>query len=147
MGTRGFTLTTKKHTLICIDDYPEMLQFLRGMLEHSGYAVLTATNGPQGLKMLAGNGVSGVVVDFDMPGMNGGEVAAAIRAMRPRIPILMLSGSIVAEEVLNLVDGFLVKSRPINDLAQEVDRFFKQFLGLVTAADRSFAGDLAPPAQ
>ena len=50
-----------------------------------------------------------------------------IRATHPSVPILMLCGSAICEEVMNLVDGFLPKGAAVTELASEVDRFFTQF--------------------
>lgn len=124
------SLPHAKPTIVCIDDYGEILRFLRDELERRGYSVYTASDGKQGLEIVANNGIHGVVTDFDMPEMNGAEVAAAVRESHPHIPILMLSGSTPTEQTLNLVDGFLVKGRPMNELANEVALFFEQFLRL-----------------
>jgi len=61
------------------------------LLERAGYRVLTALDGASGLEIFAREPVEAVVLDFAMPGMTGGEVAVAMRQIKPEIPILMLS--------------------------------------------------------
>lgn len=52
-----------------------------------GYSVLTADNGPVGLRLLAENPVDIIVFDYVMPDMDGLAVAAAIRERHGRIPV------------------------------------------------------------
>ena len=61
------------------------------LLERAGYRVLTALDGPTGIALFAEQPVEAVVLDFSMPGMNGGEVARSLRSIKPQVPILMLS--------------------------------------------------------
>jgi CheY-like chemotaxis protein len=76
------------------------------LLERAGYRVLTALDGPTGIDVFTSEPVHAVVLDFSMPGMTGGEVAIAMRRIKPEIPILMLSAytSLPPEvsEVVNL---------------------------------------------
>ena len=50
-----------------------------------------------------------VILDYGMPGMSGHEIALEIRLARPRLPIILLSGSDVPTDVLALVDAFILK--------------------------------------
>jgi len=61
------------------------------LLERAGYRVLTALDGPAGLEIFSTEPIQAVVLDFSMPGMSGGEVAASMRRIKPEVPILMLS--------------------------------------------------------
>jgi CheY-like chemotaxis protein len=54
--------------------------------------------------------VEAVVLDYSMPGMNGGEVASKMRQTKPHIPILLLSAYIgLPSEVLSMVDMYMTK--------------------------------------
>ena len=79
-------------TVLCIDDNRESLQIRKLLLEMQGYAVLTADNGPIGLRLLDENSVDVIVLDYRMPEMDGLAVATAIRERPHHVPILMLTG-------------------------------------------------------
>jgi CheY-like chemotaxis protein len=80
-----------QHIILCVDDEPVGLEVRKMLLERAGYQVLTALDGPAGLEIFAHQPVEAVVLDYSMPGMNGGEVAGFMRAIKPSVPILMLS--------------------------------------------------------
>jgi CheY-like chemotaxis protein len=57
-----------------------------------------------GIRIFRQQPIDAVVLDFAMPGMNGGAVAMALREIRPNVPILLLSAYLsLPEEVQNLV--------------------------------------------
>ncbi len=80
-----------QHLILCVDDETIGLQVRRILLERAGYRVLTAMDGPSGLELFEKEPIEAVVLDFAMPGMTGGEVAARMRSTKPDVPILMLS--------------------------------------------------------
>ena len=56
--------------------------------------MLTALDGRSGLEVFSTQPVQAVILDYTMPGMNGGEVANRMRQTKPEIPILLLSANI-----------------------------------------------------
>ena len=79
--------------ILCIDENTMCWDRLRKCYcNFSGYSTLTALSGNQGLRLLLQNSVDLVVVDYEMPGMNGDLVAQAIRRSRPHIPIILFTG-------------------------------------------------------
>ena len=96
--------------ILCIDDEPTGLEIRKMLLESRGYSVLTALSGPQGLDLLASNPVDAIIVDYAMPGMNGGQVAAEIRRRNPGAKIMLLSAYVdLPEEATRWVDRRAVK--------------------------------------
>lgn len=96
--------------ILCIDDEAIGLQIRKSVLERAGYRVLTALDGASGLNLFSRHLVDAVVLDYYMPGMNGGEVAAEMRNARPDVPILLLSAYIdLPTDVVKLVDLILMK--------------------------------------
>jgi PAS domain S-box-containing protein len=79
-------------TVLVIDDDEDLRRMLAESLDSLGYRALAAADGREGLDLLAGETPDLVVIDFAMPGMNGAEVAEAIRASHPDLPILFASG-------------------------------------------------------
>jgi CheY-like chemotaxis protein len=78
--------------ILCIDDSPEILNSVGEVLRTSGYGTLTALSGNQGLRLLVQSPVDLVVLDYEMPGMNGDLVAQAIRRSKPELPIILFTG-------------------------------------------------------
>jgi len=101
--------TYAKKTILCIDDDEAMLRYERALLEKSGYAVLTAASGSQALRLVAMCKCDAVLLDFEMPGMNGHEVASKIKLVRPELMVILLSGSDVPSHALANVDAFVPK--------------------------------------
>jgi CheY-like chemotaxis protein len=91
-------------TILCIDDEVLGLEIRKVVLEREGYVVHTATDGPTGIRVFRQQPVDAVVLDFAMPGMDGGAVATALREIRPSVPILLLSAYLtLPEEVQRMV--------------------------------------------
>ena len=97
-------------TVLCVDDEIIGLRVRKLMLEGAGFNVLTASNGKQGLELFDANHVDVVVLDYYMPGLNGGEVAAELRRRRADIPIIFFSAYFsLPLEALELANAFITK--------------------------------------
>ncbi len=108
--------------LLCVDDHPELLAIMGGFLRVSSYSVLTAPSGIRGLELLQRNPVDAVILDYEMPKMDGAELALRIKSGWPELPILMFTGypADVPEDVRRSVDGFVVKGDPADKLLQTI---------------------------
>jgi len=101
-------------TVLCIDDDVENTALRRRLLESLGFRVLTANNGAEGLAIISDESPDIVLLDYFMPGMNGGEVAEHAKRLRPGLPIVLLSAHVdVPGEALRHVDCFVVKGEPV----------------------------------
>jgi len=124
---------TTSPTLLWIDDFEPGLMLYRKMFEDLGFKVLTATSGNAGVRLAAMNRVDAVVTDYEMPGMNGITVASAIKALDPRTPVLLFSGStLVPAHASSVVDAVCDKARPRTELLAAIHRLLqrKPSLGL-----------------
>jgi CheY-like chemotaxis protein len=102
-----------KPTILCIDDHWNGLIARKMFLENSGYTVLEASDGDQGLKLFLSHPVDAVVLDYQMPGMKGDVVAARMKRLDSHIPIMLLSAyEPLPKNKLRSVDSFLSKSQP-----------------------------------
>ncbi len=79
-------------TIICIDDDPTTVELQKKILESKGYTVLTATDGPRGLTLAREQNADIVVLDYKMPGMDGGQVAEVLLTEKPDLPIVVCTG-------------------------------------------------------
>ena len=84
-------MSRRKATILCIDDHWNGLIGRKMLLEQSGYKVLEASGGDEGIKLFRSHNVDAVIVDYQMPGMNGDVVAARMKRLNSHVPILLLS--------------------------------------------------------
>ncbi len=92
-------------TVLCIDDEELGLEIRKMILERAGYVVRTARDGPTGLSIFESEKVDAVILDYAMPGLDGGQVAALMRERKPSVPILLLSATVeLPESVRRTVD-------------------------------------------
>ena len=102
-----------KATILCIDDHWNALIGRKMLLENNGYEVLEASGGDEGLKLFLSHRVDAVVLDYQMPGMNGDVVAAKMKRVKSHVPIMLLSAyGPLPKRKLKAVDTFLSKSQP-----------------------------------
>jgi CheY-like chemotaxis protein len=100
---------TERATLpiLLIEDEPSVTAFLRAALERSGYAVVPASSGAEGLQLLETREFRGVVSDIRMPGsVNGAEVHAWIQRNRPALSsrIILISGDTANPETQHFLE-------------------------------------------
>jgi CheY-like chemotaxis protein len=85
--------TTTRLRVLVVDDDKAVLRSTVRMLDVLGYATVSAESGSEALRLLASNQeIDLVLADFAMPEMSGGELAEAIRAMRPTLPVILITG-------------------------------------------------------
>jgi two-component system, OmpR family, phosphate regulon response regulator PhoB len=79
--------------VLVVDDEPDIVALVAYHLAKSGYAVLTATSGPEGLALARREKPSLIVLDLMLPGLSGQEVMGQLRAdaSTARIAVLMLT--------------------------------------------------------
>jgi len=110
-------MSRAKATILCIDDHWNSLIGRKRLLEQNGYEVLEASAGDEALKLFRSRNVDAVVLDYQMPGMNGDMVAAKMKSINSHVPIMLLSAyGPLPKNKLREVDSFLSKSQPPNIL-------------------------------
>jgi CheY-like chemotaxis protein len=77
--------------VLIVDDQPMVANALKMALEFSGYQVQTAENGSEALAIFEPGKFCLVFTDFDMPQMNGHELASILKARDPRQRIIMVT--------------------------------------------------------
>ena len=113
------------HLVLCVDDEHVGLQVRRLLLERSGYKVITASDGMSGLEIFREEPVEAVVLDYAMPGMHGGEVAARMRAEKPGVPIVLLSAYVgLPSDVTSVVDVYMTKGEGAPALLDKLNSLF-----------------------
>jgi len=87
--------------VLAVDDMPESLSFISNVLKNH-FKVLRVTNGKTALKVLKTQKIDLIILDIDMPDMNGYELASKIRKTSgyDKTPIIFLSGNSSRDHVL-----------------------------------------------
>ena len=111
-------MTDERVHILLVDDRPENLLALEAILEPLGQNLVRANSGPEALKCILGGEFAVILLDVQMPGMNGFEVAEIIKSReRSRtIPIIFLSA-------INKEDAYVFKGYSMG----AVDYVFKPF--------------------
>ncbi len=98
--------------ILVVDDEPEIAKLVRAYLERAGYAVVTAYEGQQALAVFRHEKPNLVVLDLNLPGMDGLDVCRSLRHDSD-VPIIMLTARV--EEIDRLIglelgaDDYVVK--------------------------------------
>jgi two-component system alkaline phosphatase synthesis response regulator PhoP len=77
-------------TILVVDDEPKIAALARDYLEHAGYAVVVAGDGPAAMALVRSRRPDLIVLDLGLPGLDGLDVARAVRRYSD-VPILMLT--------------------------------------------------------
>ena len=97
-------MPTFRFRVLFVDDEPAVRTTSAAVLEASGYEVLTAADGLEGLHALDDALPDLIISDLRMPNMSGFEFLAVVRNRFPQIPTIALSGEYVTD---NIPDGLL----------------------------------------
>ncbi len=110
--------------ILVVEDEHQLAGILKRGLQEHGYAVDVAHDGEDGVTLAETADYDLIVLDVMLPGLNGLEVARALRARRVNIPILMLTArDAVDDRVAGLdsgADDYLVKPFAFRELVARI---------------------------
>jgi signal transduction histidine kinase/CheY-like chemotaxis protein len=97
----------RKPTVVAVDDDPLAIELVRASLEPEGWTVLGAATGQEGLALIRDRQPSVVLLDLLMPGMDGFEVAEALRAEPDTrsVPVVILTSKSMTREDKERLQG------------------------------------------
>ena len=117
---------------LVIEDDDAVRQAIRRSLLLSGYEVVTAADGEQGLLALAESIPDVVVLDLGLPKLDGIEVCRRLRAIGDRTPVLMLTArDAVEDRVAGLeagADDYLIKPYDVRELRARLAAIMRRHL-------------------
>jgi two-component system, cell cycle response regulator DivK len=122
-------LEDKKSTILYVEDNPDNRSLIRRVLQAEGYLVVEAVNATQALEKLEYGSVDLVLMDINMPEMDGYTLTAKIKAIQKfsRIPIIAVTANVMRgdrEKSLGAgCDGYIQKPIDIDTLSQQIERF------------------------
>jgi len=115
-------------TILVVDDERGMRNLARAILEASGFAVLTAGDGGEAVRMFRQQSaeIAAVLLDLMMPVMSGEEAAVEMRRIRAGVPIILSSGygehAVSGHFAAQGPEGFLKKPYEPSELVEAVQR-------------------------
>ena len=118
-----------RHVLL-VEDEPTLLRVLEMILTDAGYVVTTCFDGDQALRKFKASPDAWdlVVSDVTMPRLSGDRLALALREIRPRLPVILMTGNSMRVTPRRLhalgVASVLEKPCAIEDLLGAVDAVF-----------------------
>jgi CheY-like chemotaxis protein len=109
-----------RHKVLLVDDDAVSLELMALLLAHEGHQVVRAKDAGTALELLSSDQSARpdvLLVDLQMPGVSGGQLAEKVRAMGSPGPLLLaMSASEVQRQQLLAFDGFLLKPLAVDDL-------------------------------
>jgi CheY-like chemotaxis protein/HPt (histidine-containing phosphotransfer) domain-containing protein len=118
-----------KGTVLVVEDNPVNQLVASGMLTALGYGVVTADDGVTGVELAARGGFVAILMDVQMPVLDGYAATRAIRAAEsgPRVPVIAMTAAAVdgvRERCLEAdMDDFLTKPVDVDRLASTLERW------------------------
>jgi CheY-like chemotaxis protein len=97
-------------TVLCVEDEQLQLQLRKMLFESAGFVVLLAKTASAAMELFESRHVDAVVMDYWLSGKNGTTVAEEMKRLRPRVPIIMLSGFSALPGESVVVDAWLRKA-------------------------------------
>jgi DNA-binding NtrC family response regulator len=119
-----------KIRVLLVDDEEEFVETLGERLEVRGFDVTTASSGAEALERIQEREIDLVVLDVQMPGLDGVEALRQIRQLKPLIEVIMLTGHATVQTA---IDGmklgafdFLLKPTETEELVEKIRRAYSR---------------------
>ena len=111
--------------VLVVDDVPALgEQYAYDLRRLAGYEVQVVTDGRQALELLGGEAVDCVVLDLEMPGMDGFEVLRALERRGSEVPVIVYTGTGNYDRCIQAIRlgayGFIDKGEPVERVVQEI---------------------------
>lgn len=120
--------TTSKKTVLIVEDNDKNMKLARDILEAKGYGVLAATCGEDGVKLAIEHLPDLVLMDIQMPGIDGVEALALLRAdvRTATVPVIAFTASVTARDRSRVTeagfDGLVAKPISLKEFIATITR-------------------------
>jgi len=130
--------------ILLVDDEPRLVQLVRDYLEHGGFGVVTAGDGPTALRAASTQHPDLIVLDLGLPGLDGLDVMRTLRKTS-EVPIIVLTArGEESDKVAGLelgADDYLTKPFSPKELVARVRSVLRRADGLKAPAEVIRVGD------
>jgi two-component system cell cycle response regulator DivK len=119
----------EKGTILYVEDNPDNRNLIRRVLTAEGYSVIEAPSANIAFQKLEAGGIDVILMDINMPDMDGYTLTAKIKAVEKfrKIPIIAVTANVMRgdrEKSLEAgCDGYIQKPIDIDTLAAQIERF------------------------
>ena len=115
--------------ILVVEDNPRNLKLVRDVLVYAGYEVVEATSGEDGVRLAEEHLPDLVLMDLQLPGIDGTEALRRIRAGDTKVPVVALTAFAMNDDREQAFDagfdGFLEKPISVRALPQQVGDFMR----------------------
>jgi DNA-binding response OmpR family regulator len=112
--------------ILSVDDEPTILYTRQLILEKAGYQVLSAANGEEALLVFSTCAVDLVLLDYSMPGIDGGLAAQEMKRGKRSVPIIIVSATSVPNAIIAHVDDYMTKGESPRVLLKKIDQLLSR---------------------
>jgi two-component system, OmpR family, copper resistance phosphate regulon response regulator CusR len=125
--------------LLLVEDEPKIADTLKIGLTENGYEVDVAYDGDMGLQLFTSHLYSIIVLDINIPGINGLELCKMIRAKNTQVPVIMLTAlSSLSDKIEGYgagADDYIIKPFEFKELLMKIRVLLKRSVPQSTPAD------------
>jgi DNA-binding response OmpR family regulator len=118
------------YRILIVEDDSEMLDFLKNKLSQAGYLVSGAPNGVNAIKLVENTRPQLIVLDMNLPDINGTMVAKELKKTYPDVPIIFLTGNTSIQDKLKGFnaggDDYLTKPFEFDELLARIHARLRQ---------------------
>jgi DNA-binding response OmpR family regulator len=118
------------HSILIIDDEPNLRRSLGLILQRAGYGVTTAANAAEALHLLQAGGYDLAFLDIKLPDQNGIQLLPQIRQLYPEMPVLMITAHATIDTAIGAVrlgaKDYLLKPIDPEDILSRVESILNE---------------------
>lgn len=125
-------MISMREKVLIVEDEPEIVQVISASLEKAGFEPIAAGDGPQALQRLIEHDLKLIVLDLNLPGMDGMEVARRIRKTSDA-PIIMLTARVTNQDKLQglrWADDYVTKPFNLQELLARIQSVLRRSRGI-----------------
>jgi len=126
--------------ILLVDDEKDFLEVMRERLEARGYSVTTAISAAEALQKIKTDFFDAVILDLQMPGMDGLETLQQMKAKRPELQVILLTGHASVEKGVEAIKlgamDFVEKPADLDSLGEKIEKAKEQKMLIVEKADQ-----------
>jgi len=112
----------KGQKLLWVDDSRPLLELYKTVFESLGFEVQATCSPHEALDHLSSQATDMAILDYEMPEINGGVLAALIKGRHPELPVILYSGSLrIPQAAHRWVDAICSKAAPREELLATIE--------------------------